>query len=245
MAEMWPISMNEWKTALTDILKQLDNPQYDKMLEIVQIPKQRKTAKFREQLPQKIIEHHGVRKSIRKIRDAMDQIPRRDHAVQNLLVPFVEQLKNGPKTEGKKRKHSERDSNSADKKLEFGQRKSFQRDKVALVGPLEPKRKKTGSSDPAPEATPAAETSKVQSAQIQSGRIEIKSVSAITKNTARVKVEVKKEQEFYVSTQKLAEILGYDMKDGVEGRISHAMPISAEAKMRDNQIIDIQKVQKF
>lgn len=85
----------------------------------------------------------------------------------------------------------------------------------------------------------------VQSAQIHSGRIEIKSVSAITKNTARVKVEVKKEQEFYVSTQKLAEILGYDMKDGVEGRIRRAMPISAEAKMRDNQIIDIQKVQKF
>ncbi|XP_039894430.1 uncharacterized protein LOC120737657 [Simochromis diagramma] len=157
---MWPISMNEWKTALTAILKQLDNPQYDKMLEIVQIPKQRKTAKFREQLPQKIIEHHGLKKSICKIRDAMDQIPRRDHAVQNLLLPFVEQLKNGPKTEGKKRKHSERDSKSADKKLEFGQRKSFQRDKVALVGPLEPKRKKTGSSDPAPEATPAAETSK-------------------------------------------------------------------------------------
>lgn len=85
----------------------------------------------------------------------------------------------------------------------------------------------------------------VQSGQIHSGRIEIKSVSAITKNTARVKVEVKEEQQFYVSTQKLAEILGYDMKDGVEGRIRHAMPISAEAKMRDNRIIDIQKVQKF
>lgn len=85
----------------------------------------------------------------------------------------------------------------------------------------------------------------VQSGQIHSGRIEIKSVSAITKNTARVKVEVKKEQEFYVSTQKLAEILGLDMKDGVEDRISRAMPISAEAKMRDNQIIDIVKVQKF
>lgn len=98
--QMWPISMNEWKTALTAILKQLDNPQYDKMLEIVQIPKQKKTAKFREQLPKKIIEHHGVKKSICKIRDAMDQIPRRDHPVQNLLLPFVEQLKNGPKTEG-------------------------------------------------------------------------------------------------------------------------------------------------
>lgn len=85
----------------------------------------------------------------------------------------------------------------------------------------------------------------VQSGQIHSGRIEIKSVSAITKNTARVKVEVKEEQEFYVSTQKLAEILGLNMKDGVEGRISRAMPISAEAKMRDNQIIDIVKVQKF
>lgn len=85
----------------------------------------------------------------------------------------------------------------------------------------------------------------VQSAQIHSGRIEIKSVSAITKQKARVKVEVKKEQEFYVSTQKLAELLGYGMKDGVEGRIRNAMPISAEAKMRDNQIIDIKKVQKF
>lgn len=85
----------------------------------------------------------------------------------------------------------------------------------------------------------------VQSGQIHSGRIEIKSVSAFNKKIALVKVEVKEEQQFYVSTQKLAEILGYDMKDGVEGRIRHAMPISAEAKMRDNRIIDIQKVQKF
>lgn len=92
--------MDEWKTALTAILKELDNPQCDKMLEIVQIPKQRKTAKFREQLPQKIIEHHGLERSIWKIRDAMDQIPRRDQPVQKLLRPFVEQLKNGPKTGG-------------------------------------------------------------------------------------------------------------------------------------------------
>lgn len=82
----------------------------------------------------------------------------------------------------------------------------------------------------------------VQSAPIQTGRIEIKSVSAINKNTARVKVEVKKQQEFYVSTQKLAELLGYNMEDGVEGRISRAMPISAEAKMREDQIVEIKKV---
>ncbi|XP_039473986.1 uncharacterized protein LOC120442181 [Oreochromis aureus] len=127
--QMWTISVDEWKTALTAILKELDNPQCDKMLEIVQIPKQRKTAKFREQLPPKIIEYHGLERSIRKIRDAMDQIPRRDQPVQKLLLPFVEQLKNGPKTGGKKRKRGEGDSKSADKEPEVGQWKSFQPDK--------------------------------------------------------------------------------------------------------------------
>ncbi|GLD70053.1 replication factor A protein 1-like isoform X1 [Lates japonicus] len=114
---MVKISMEEWKTALTSILEKLDQEQYKKLQKILnKLPQSKLTAKYKENMPKKIIEYYGVEESISAIKDAVDQIPRNDPAVQDLLRPFVDKLKKKQeKNKGKKRKH-ESDSESKDKK---------------------------------------------------------------------------------------------------------------------------------
>ncbi|XP_050923713.1 uncharacterized protein LOC108891515 isoform X2 [Lates calcarifer] len=111
------ISMKEWKTVLTSILKKLDQEQYRKLQKILnKLPPAKLTAKYKENMPQTIIEYYAVEESISAIKDAMDQIPRNDPAVQDLLRPFVNKLKKKQeKNKEKKRKH-ESDSESEDKK---------------------------------------------------------------------------------------------------------------------------------
>lgn len=71
------------------------------MLTFLKILQKKKTTKFKEHLPQKIIERFGVETSIRKVKEALDRIPRRDDAVQKHLQPFVHKLKS--KQEKKKK----------------------------------------------------------------------------------------------------------------------------------------------
>ncbi|KAL3970515.1 forkhead box protein G [Sarotherodon galilaeus] len=119
---MSSISESEWKKALTFIIEDLDKPQLKKMLGFLDIPKQKKTTKSRETIPQTIIEFYGVEKSIQKIDEAMLWIPRKDEAVQDQLRPFVEKLKNKENegNKGNKRKRSETESESAEKTPEAG-----------------------------------------------------------------------------------------------------------------------------
>uniref|UniRef100_UPI0037E87D32 uncharacterized protein n=1 Tax=Semicossyphus pulcher TaxID=241346 RepID=UPI0037E87D32 len=92
---MSEISEKDWKNALMSILEELDKNQYNKMLEYLKkIPKsQRKSFLSKEKMPATIIEYYGLRESISAVNEAMDNIPRRDAAVQELLQPFVDQLK--------------------------------------------------------------------------------------------------------------------------------------------------------
>ncbi|XP_030603062.1 uncharacterized protein LOC115792602 [Archocentrus centrarchus] len=84
------ISKREWKETLTDILEELDKSQFAKMLELLRkIPRSQKTPKFKDKMPQKIIEYYGEEKSISAINRVMNKIPRRDAAVQDRLQPFV------------------------------------------------------------------------------------------------------------------------------------------------------------
>ncbi|XP_053187172.1 uncharacterized protein LOC128371005 [Scomber japonicus] len=86
---------SEWKTALTSILEELEEQQYKKMLccsYFDKIPKSVKTGKSREEMPQTIIQYLGVDESISATNEAMDQIPRKDSAVQDKLRPFVNKL---------------------------------------------------------------------------------------------------------------------------------------------------------
>lgn len=90
---MAAISEEQWKTALTEILAKLNDKEYDKMWEFVsKIPKQKKTKKLKIEMPQKIIKQYGVNESIQRIKNAMNKI-RKDPGVQDLLRPFVDQLK--------------------------------------------------------------------------------------------------------------------------------------------------------
>ncbi|XP_037834830.1 uncharacterized protein LOC108251084 isoform X2 [Kryptolebias marmoratus] len=100
---MSPILQTKWKSALINIIEELSELQYKKMLEYLEkIPKSKKTPKNRVQMAQLIIEHHGVEESVRVIRSIMPEIPRNDSAIKDLLQPFVDKLEN--KTTGMKRK---------------------------------------------------------------------------------------------------------------------------------------------
>ncbi|XP_005754645.2 uncharacterized protein LOC102214029 [Pundamilia nyererei] len=88
---------------------------------VSKIPKQKKTKKLKREMPQKIIKQYGVNESIQRIKNAMNKI-RKDPGVQDLLRPFVDQLKSKAEAEkkGTKRKLSETDSKAEDMKSEAG-----------------------------------------------------------------------------------------------------------------------------
>ncbi|KAK5610270.1 hypothetical protein CRENBAI_007886 [Crenichthys baileyi] len=97
-------STTGWKRALTKILEELGDEQYQKMLEFLDdIPKSVKRSSLREHMAQSIIEHYGEDGSISEISKIMQEIPRRDHAIQDLLRPFVEKLEEEKKGKKKKR----------------------------------------------------------------------------------------------------------------------------------------------
>ncbi|XP_023197649.1 uncharacterized protein LOC111610009 [Xiphophorus maculatus] len=89
---------SDWKSALSRIIEELSEQQYQRMLDkLEKIPKSVKHDTHREHMAQTILEHYGEEKSIAEIRRIMDKIPRKDEKVQKLLRPFVEKP-------GKKRK---------------------------------------------------------------------------------------------------------------------------------------------
>lgn len=102
VSEMSDISERDWRSALTAILEQLDQQQYVKMKEFLdKIPKGQRDKKSRVTMPQKIIECYGLEESISVVRNAMEEIPRRDAVVQDLLRPFVDKLRNKHDIENK------------------------------------------------------------------------------------------------------------------------------------------------
>ncbi|XP_034539521.1 uncharacterized protein LOC117812720 [Notolabrus celidotus] len=107
---MSDISEEEWKRALTTILEELEKQQFIKFLEFLdKIPRSVRTEVCEEKMPGKIIQCYGLLDSISAVNEAVDQIPRKDRAVQDLLRPFVEKLKKHDEkvNEEDKRKHDE------------------------------------------------------------------------------------------------------------------------------------------
>ncbi|KAM4545153.1 uncharacterized protein PAE49_017854 [Odontesthes bonariensis] len=89
------ISEDEWKEAMFNIFKKLEDAQFNKMVESLKVadlltPQKKKTDKYRRDLAQKIVEKYGLKESISRIDAAMKEIPRNDEGVQDLLRPFVE-----------------------------------------------------------------------------------------------------------------------------------------------------------
>uniref|UniRef100_UPI003AAEBEA4 uncharacterized protein isoform X1 n=1 Tax=Centroberyx gerrardi TaxID=166262 RepID=UPI003AAEBEA4 len=106
------ISEKDWKRALTSIMEELSKREYKKMLHSLdKIPNSvKKSNNSKEEMPQIIIQHLGVEESIFAMEKVLDEIPRRDDAVQELLRPFVDKLRNKhqkEKDKGWKRKFSD------------------------------------------------------------------------------------------------------------------------------------------
>ncbi|XP_030009147.1 uncharacterized protein LOC115432446 [Sphaeramia orbicularis] len=108
-----------WKKDLTCILEELTDDQYQKMLECLDnIPQQKKSSVKKAEMPKVIIEHLGVNDSILAICEAMDQIPRKDTRVQELLRPFVHRVENKQQKKRKKMNGThDSDSNESEEEL--------------------------------------------------------------------------------------------------------------------------------
>ncbi|KAF6740039.1 hypothetical protein FQA47_005811 [Oryzias melastigma] len=134
----------EWRQTMTKIFELLREDQYKKMLESLKYPsKERKTAKFRKELPQKIIESYGLEGSIYQVNKAMKEIPRNDPAVQELLKPFVDKLRNEQEKMQKRKKRKLEDD------LEAGGRMLLQNsaagsNKIQMVADSSGKNKEPG-----------------------------------------------------------------------------------------------------
>lgn len=84
----------KWRKALTSILEELGDSQYEKFLEVLDdFPRRVKEKTNRDKMPGAIIEHYGLEESISAVNAAVDEIPRRDEKVQKHLRPFTEWLK--------------------------------------------------------------------------------------------------------------------------------------------------------
>ncbi|XP_020489035.2 uncharacterized protein [Labrus bergylta] len=106
------ICQKGWKKALTSILEELDPTQYTKFMEhLDKIPRSKKTDDFTVKMPGIIIEHYGLEESVYVIDEAINDIPRKDPRVQDLLRPFVDKLgeQHDEENKGTKRKHDEVD----------------------------------------------------------------------------------------------------------------------------------------
>ncbi|XP_027888352.1 uncharacterized protein LOC114153788 [Xiphophorus couchianus] len=138
---------SDWKSALTDILKELREPQYQRMLEYLEkIPKSVKDDTAREHMAQTILEHYGEEESIAEIRRIMDKIPRRDEKVQKLLPPFV-------KKPGKKRKPGPESEEQQESPSELKKKKTESDDddddvKTGFESDSDSSGDETGSDDP-------------------------------------------------------------------------------------------------
>ncbi|MEQ2233348.1 hypothetical protein ILYODFUR_020887, partial [Ilyodon furcidens] len=126
---------DEWRNTMTKIFEKLDDLQYKKMVGFYEKPgfpsPTKMTAKFRRELPKKLIEMFGLDGSISLVNKAMKEIPRNDPGVQELLGPFVDKL--GENQE----------------KQEAGPETRSRPEKTDCSGPEEPEQNQDGSSEAA------------------------------------------------------------------------------------------------
>ncbi|XP_038137524.1 uncharacterized protein LOC119781197 [Cyprinodon tularosa] len=91
------ISEDDWTDTMARIFKMLEDAQYKEMVDffdeqgVIDAPA-KFTAKFKRELPEKLIQKCGITESISVVNEAIKEIPRNDPGVQNLLRPFVAKL---------------------------------------------------------------------------------------------------------------------------------------------------------
>ncbi|XP_049897277.1 uncharacterized protein LOC126388283 isoform X8 [Epinephelus moara] len=239
----------KWKTALTSILEELTEPQFRKlMFNLGKIPQGVKMDKTREEIPYIIIQYYGTEGSISVIDKEMKQLPRNDAAVQEHLRPFVEKLKKQRQKEKKTTTKNESASGLVAKKqkpaavtmsklaADSGSMAKKQKPAADHVGVVKPKQK---TEKPA-EST---KTSQVQSAPVQTGRIKILRLKMSNKTNTHLEVEFNNQmQTFFITTRLLANTLGFRADDDLALRLLFELPLTADAKIQGNKIVEMKKV---
>ncbi|XP_037605687.1 uncharacterized protein LOC119476334 isoform X6 [Sebastes umbrosus] len=258
----------KWTAALVSILEELTEPQFSKLLfKLDSIPQGLKSGRTRQDIPHIIVQYYGTEESISVIDKEMKQIPRNDAAVQQLLLPFVENLKkkqqkikekkskvtteSGPVAKKAKPAADTLKSCRPDEMLPFGavkpQQTMTQESFMQPTGSMETKMVPVGAVKPQQtvtqesfmQATGSMET-KVQSAAVQTGRITIIRIKRSNKFYTHLVVEFNDRlQTVFVTTRLLANAFGYIANDDFMERFSYEIPLTAEAKIQGNKIIEI------
>ncbi|XP_066578876.1 uncharacterized protein LOC136768528 [Amia ocellicauda] len=83
----------EWTSALSDVIENLESEKYKKMLNRLTDLSSEEKRNDREDMAKVIIQHYGVKESVTVIADVMKKIPRNDDKIVNLLKPFVTAIK--------------------------------------------------------------------------------------------------------------------------------------------------------
>ncbi|KAK6322343.1 hypothetical protein J4Q44_G00071350 [Coregonus suidteri] len=116
----------KWHAALNSIIEHLNDSDYKTMLNCLkEIPESVQKSTAREDMARIIIKHHGLDESILEVKRVMEEIPRKDPTVQNLLLPFVDDRnrKMQKENKGQKRKYVRE---SEDEESDAGQKKKGQ-----------------------------------------------------------------------------------------------------------------------
>lgn len=92
--QMSALSEASWKKTLTSIVEELDNGEYKKLVDYLdEIPTIHKFQRSRERFATILIKHYGFEGSVIVMKEAMNDLPRRDAKIQTPLRPFVEMVK--------------------------------------------------------------------------------------------------------------------------------------------------------
>ncbi|XP_078028787.1 uncharacterized protein LOC117262502 isoform X6 [Epinephelus lanceolatus] len=108
------------------------------------------------------------------------------------------------------------------------------------AGVVKPKQEMQNSSLKPAEST---KTPKVQSAPVQTGRIKILRLKMSNKTNTHLEVEFNDQtQTFFITTRLLANTLGFRADDDLALRLFFELPLTADAKIQGNKIIEMKKV---
>nr|XP_033491404.1 uncharacterized protein LOC117262502 isoform X2 [Epinephelus lanceolatus] len=108
------------------------------------------------------------------------------------------------------------------------------------AGVVKPKQEMQNSSLKPAEST---KTPKVQSAPVQTGRIKILRMKMSNKTNTHLEVEFNDQtQTFFITTRLLANTLGFRADDDLALRLFFELPLTADAKIQGNKIIEMKKV---
>ncbi|TDH05402.1 hypothetical protein EPR50_G00142620 [Perca flavescens] len=116
--------------------------------------------------------------------------------------------------------------------------------KMDPVGDVKPDQK-TEEQDSSLKLPAPSKTIKVQSAAVQTGRIQILGIKKSNKTNTHLVVEFNgRTRNVFVTTRLLANAFGLEVDDDFERKLRYQMPLTAKANLQGKKITEIKKVKK-